>query len=109
VLFSAARAKLHGLITSIEYIPNATLAADATNFKTLTVTKYNAAGAGGVVVGTLTTVLGFTKWVAASFTLSAVAHALEVLEGDNFTIQNSHAASGAVTPAGVLRVNGKVI
>ncbi len=110
VIFSTPRAKLHGIIIAIEYIPNATLGADATNYKTLTVTKYDANGANGVVVGTLTTVAGFaTKWKAYTFTLSVVAHALEVLEGDNFTIQNSHAVSGAITPAGVLRVLGKVI
>lgn len=110
VIFSSSRAKYHGIITAIEYIPNATLGADATNYKTLTVTKYDSNGANGVVVGTLTTVLGFaTKWKAYAFTLSVVAHALEVLEGDNFTIQNSHAVSGAVTPAGVIRVVGKVI
>lgn len=110
VIFSNPRAPYHGLITAIEYIPNATLGADGTNYKTLTVTKYDKDGANGVVVGTLSTAAGFaTKWKAYAFTLSAVAHALEVLEGDNFTIQNSHAASGSVTPAGELRVLGKVI
>jgi len=108
IQFSQARAKLHGKITSIEFIANATLAADATNYKTLTVTKYAADGTAPVVVGTMTTVLVTTKWVAKAFTLSAVAGALDVLEGDTFTIQNSHTASGAVTPAGVIRINGKV-
>ena len=110
IQFSEARAKLHGMITSIEYVPNATLAATGgTDFKTLTVTKYDSAGANPVVVGTMTTTLVQTKWVAKAFTLSAVAHALEVLEGDQFTIQNSHGGSGAVTPAGVIRINGKAI
>jgi hypothetical protein len=109
VIFSNPRAPLHGIVTGIDLIPNATLGADATNYKTLTVTKYNSAGSGGVVVGTMTTILGLTKWVAYAFTLSATASHLEVLEGDIFTIQNSHTVSGAVTPAGVLRVYGKVI
>ncbi len=108
IQFSQPRAKLHGVITSIEFIANATLAADATNYKTLTVTKYAADGSTPVVVGTMTTVLVTTKWVAKAFTLSAVAGALDVLEGDTFTIQNSHAVSGAITPAGVIRINGKV-
>lgn len=109
IQFSDARAKLHGVITSIEFIANATLAADATNYKTLTVTKYAADGTTPVVVGTMTTVLVTTKWVAKQFTLSAVAGALNILEGDLFTIQNSHTGSGAVTPAGVIRINGKAI
>lgn len=109
VIFSSPRAKIHGLITSIEFIPNATLAADATNYKTLTVTKYASDGTTPVVVGTMTTVLVTTKWVAKSFTLSAVAGALTILEGDIFTIQNSHAATGAITPAGVIRINGKAL
>lgn len=108
--FNVARAKLHGKITSIEFIANATLAATGgTDFKTLTVTKYAADGTAPVVVGTMTTVLVTTKWVAKAFTLSAVAGALDILEGDIFTIQNSHGGSGAVTPAGVIRVNGKAI
>ena len=106
--FNIPRAKVHGLITGIEFIANATLAADATNYKTLTVTKYAADGTTPVVVGTMTTVLVTTKWVAKAFTLSAVAGALNILEGDTFTIQNSHAASGAVTPAGQIRITGKV-
>ncbi len=109
VIFSNPRAKLHGTITGIEFIANATLAADATNYKTLTVTKYDSAGANPVVVGTMTTILVTTKWVAKAFALSAVAGALDILEGDIFTIQNSHAASGAITPAGVIRITGKVL
>lgn len=109
-IFNVARAKLHGTITSIEFIANATLAATGgTDFKTLTVTKYAADGTTPVVVGTMTTVLVTTKWVAKAFALSAVAGALDILEGDIFTIQNSHGGTGAVTPAGVLRVNGKAL
>lgn len=108
-IFSQPRAKLHGRITAIEFIANATLAASGgTNYKTLTVTKYDSTGANGVVVGTMTTVLVTTKWVAKAFTLSGTSANLDVLEGDIFTIQNSHAGSGATTPAGVLRVVGKV-
>lgn len=110
IQFSEARAPLHGVITGIEFIANATLAATGgTNFKTLTVTKYAADGTTPVVVGTMTTVLVTTKWVAKSFTLSAVAGALNILEGDTFTIKNGHDGSGATTPAGVIRIIGKAI
>jgi len=109
VIFNGPPAKLHGRITGVDYIPNATLGVDGSNYKTLTVTKYDANGANGVVVGTLSTAAGFaTKWKTYAFTLSATSANLDKLEGDVFTIQNAHTGSGSVTPAGQIRVTMKV-
>ncbi len=97
------RSQLHGTVTGFRYIPSATLAADATNYKTITISKRTAALPGtAVVLGTLTSVLGFTAFTPRAFTLSAVGGALDLLPTDILTITNSHAASGAVVPVGAV-------
>jgi hypothetical protein len=97
------RAQLHGTVTGFRYIPSATLAADATNYKTITISKRTAAAPGtAVVLATLTSVLGFTEWTPRAFTLSAVAGVLDLLPTDIITIKNAYAASGAVVPVGAV-------
>ena len=97
------RAQLHGTVTGFRYIPSATLAADAVNYKTITISKRTAADpATAVVLATLTSVLGFTAWTPAAFTLSAVANVLDLLPTDILTIKNAVTASGAVCPVGAV-------
>lgn len=103
------RDQLHGTVTSFRYTPSATLAADATNYKTITISKRTAALPGtAVVVATLTSVLGFTAYTPVLFTLSAVAGVLDLLEDDVLTIKNAATASGAVVPVGAVDGTMKV-
>ncbi len=97
------RQAIHGTVTGFKYTPAATLAADATNYKTITISKRTAADpTTAVVLATLTSVLGFTAWTPAAFTISAVAGVLDLLPTDILTIKNGHAASGAVCPVGAV-------
>ena len=97
------RAQLHGTVTGFRYTPSATLAADATNYKTITISKRTAALPGtAVVLATLTSVLGFTAFTPRAFTLSAVANVLDLLPTDIITISNGHTASGAIVPVGAV-------
>jgi hypothetical protein len=97
------RSQLHGTVTGFRYIPSATLAADAVNYKTITISKRTAADpTTAVVLATLTSVLGFTAFTPRAFTLSAVANVLDLLPTDIITIKNAATASGAVVPVGAV-------
>lgn len=105
------RARVHGKVTRVDFVVEGTTlaASGATDYKTMTLSKRDGAGGSPVVVATVDTqTTAFTQWTAVSFTLSAVAGALDLLETDLLTIQESHASSGAIIPAGTLRVFTKV-
>ncbi len=105
------RPKLHGTITAIDLlVEGTTLAASgATNFTTTTVWKRDGAGGAAVSVGTMTTVAATTQFTAKAFVLSVVAGALDLLETDILTVTKTHGASGAITPAGKIRVTQRVM
>lgn len=105
------RPRLHGSVAKVEFVvAGATLGASGgTDYKTITVSKRDGAGGSPVVIATANTkTTAFTQWTAVDFTLSAVAGALDLLETDIVTIQESHGGSGAIIPAGNLRVSLKV-
>lgn len=105
------RPKLHGTLTAVEFtVEGATLAASgATNFATFTLYKRDGAGGAAVSVATITTkTIAFTQWTTVSFTLSAVAGAVDLLETDLLTLVRTTGASGAIVPAGTLRAILKV-
>lgn len=109
------RAKLHGLVTSIEFV-GAAATADPTDYATITIAKRSLADAyaSPTTLGTYDTRAtptgqgAITAFTPAAFSLSAVAHALELLETDIVTITITKAASGKQL-IGEFLVNGKVI
>lgn len=106
-----SRAKLHGTVIGVEFVVDGTtLAASGnTDFTTLTVWKRDGAGGTAVSVATITTkTIAFTQWTAVSFTLSAVAGALDLLETDLLTLVKTHGGAGAIVPSGSVRVIEKV-
>ncbi len=106
-----SRQKIHGKVSAIEFsVTGATLAASgATNYTVFTVWKRDGVGGSPVSLGTLSTaLLAFTQWTTLSFTLSAVAGALDLLETDLITVTKTHGSSGAIAPAGNFRVVQKV-
>ena len=99
-----------GLIKAIYFIPGAAITADASDFATLTVRKYDAAGANDEIVGTLTTELvagggigNATAGVRYAFTL--VSAQLPVVAGGSLTFEIAKAMSGVVVPASLFEVH----
>lgn len=104
------RKPLHGHITSIAIVPNATLAAALTNTATLTIYKIDSTtGVVGAAVGTFTTgTQSLTKRQPMLFTLSATSTDLDMLETDVLGFARTHASSGAVIPQSMIQANMKV-
>jgi hypothetical protein len=103
------RTKTHGVITSIEIVPSASLSATSGNDRTITVWKVDTLGvASPVSVGTFTTTTALVAQTAAAFTLTATAADLNLLETDMLTYSTVHASAGAVIPQSAIRVNMKV-
>lgn len=95
-------------ITGITYRCGATgiTGADATA-PTLTIFKRDSAGANQVSVGTFVFNLAagaFTTGMRATFTLSAVAGALQVPAGGCLTYTRTHAGGGIVVPGGGITI-----
>jgi len=104
------RTKVHGIITSIEIIPSAALSATSGNDRTITIWKIDTLGVNAAVsVGTFTTTTALVAQTAATFTLSAVAGALHMLETDILGYSTVHASSGAIIPQSAIRANMKAI
>jgi hypothetical protein len=104
------RAKTHGVLTSVEIVPSAALAATSGNNRTITVWKIDSLGvAAAVSVATFVTTTALVAQTAAAFTLSAVAGALNLLETDILAYSTVYTASGAVIPQSAIRANMKVL
>lgn len=105
------RPKVKGTVTSIEFT-GAAIAADVTDYITVTVSKRDGAGGGAVSLGTYDSRAAnqgaVTAFTPASFLLSVVAGALYLLETDVVTITTVKGGSGKVITGQVL-VNGKAI
>lgn len=103
-------AKLHGKIQAIQFT-GAAVAADNTDYVTITVSKRDGAGGAAVVLGTYDSRAAnqgaVTAFVPAAFSLSVVAGALNVLETDVITLTVAKGGAGKVL-TGALRVITKV-
>lgn len=110
---SMVRERLHGVVTAIYFDTYGTVAADASDGATINVYKADGAGGTHVLMGSYNTLTGqqgaIAAGVPASFSLSAVAGALNVLETDVFSYEVTKSASGKIVPVGTLRVVQKVI
>jgi hypothetical protein len=102
------RTKTKGTVIAVEFdVEGTTLSASGgTDYTTLSV--YRRAGQAGdtpVLIATADTkTTAWTQWTTISFTLSAVAGALDNLETSLLTVVKTHGGSGAIVPAGNLRV-----
>lgn len=108
---SIRRPRVKGTITSIVF-NGAAIAANNTDYITVTVAKRDGAGGSPVTLGTYDSRAAnngaVTAFVDASFTLSVVAGALNLLETDIVTITVAKSGSGQ-TITGEFLINGKVI
>lgn len=107
------RAKQHGVVTGVQVINNAAIAASDTDNAVITVSKRDGAGGAAVVVATYSTAVtaaqgALTAFVPGNFLLSVVAGALNLLETDVLTITATKGGAGKQLAA-VVRVIQKVI
>lgn len=106
-------ARVHGPVAAVYFdVSGTTLAASGgTDYKTLILCKRTAALPGTqVTVATADTkTTAWTQFTSIPFTLSAVAGAIDLLEDDLLTVYETHGGSGAIIPAGKIRVIRKAI
>jgi len=106
-------ARVHGPVAAVYFdVTGATLAASGnTDYKTFILCKRTAADPSTqVTVASATTkTTAWTQYTSIAFTLSAVAGAVDLLEDDLLSIYETHGGSGAIIPAGKLRVIRKAI
>lgn len=104
-------ARVHGPVAAVYFdVTGTTLAASGdTDFKTLILCKRTAADPSTqVTVASATTkTTAWTQYTSIAFT--AVAGAVDLLEDDLLSIYETHGGSGAIIPAGKLRVIRKAI
>jgi hypothetical protein len=104
-------ASVHGKVAAVKFdVEGTTLAASGvTDYGVLTLWKRPAAGGTAVAVASVDTqTTAFTKWETVTFTLSVVSGAVDVNETDQLTLIRTHGGSGAIIPAGKVRVFRKV-
>lgn len=105
--------KFHGLVTGVEFV-GAAVAADNTDYVTITIKKYVASDsyATGVTVATYDSRAAnqgaISAFTPAAFALSATAANLAKLETDRYTLTVAKGGSGK-TLTGSILVNGKAI
>ena len=102
--------KLHGQLSAVQFA-GAAIAANDTDYVTLTLSKRDGAGGGAVVLATYDSRAAnngaVTAFVPKAFTLSAVAGALDILETDVVTLKEEKGGSGQ-SVIGAVRAIGKV-
>ncbi len=100
------RAPYAGTVSAVTFTPEANVVADATNYRTLTLTNKGADGNGTTAVATLTFNAGGTRndFDESSFTLSGTPANLTVAEGDILAIVETVAGTGLANPGGLVRV-----
>lgn len=104
---------LVGLVTAVDFV-GAAIAADNTDYVTITIKKYGAADsyASGTSIATYDSRAAnqgaITAFTPAAFALSAVSGATTLLDTDVLTLTVAKAGAGK-TLTGAIRVNGKVI
>jgi hypothetical protein len=105
------RVGVHGTVTAVQFI-GAAVAADNTDYVTITIAKRDGAGGGATTVATYDSRAAnqgaVTAFVPAAFALSGTAAALRLLETDVLTITVAKGNAGKVL-TGAIRVVQRVI
>lgn len=97
-------------IESVQYLPQGTLTANATNFATLIVEKATGAGAATTVASFATDTVTTDDLVAlVAKTIPVTASASIVAAGQSVSFRITKTASGVAVPAGRFQVNYKVL
>jgi hypothetical protein len=96
-----------GTVTGISYTPEAAITGHATESRTLTLVNKGQAGIGTTVIGTLAYLAGVNgvAFDERAFTLSVVAGATTLVEGDILAFVSTHVGgTGLADPGGKVQV-----
>lgn len=95
-----------GTVAAASFTPEANITGDNTNTRTLTIVNKGQDGNGTTVVATLALITGVTPtdFNEQAFTLSVVANATTVAEGDMLAIAETVAGTGLANPGGNVEV-----
>src|SRR5688572_24992635 len=104
--FTVGEVNADGRVTSVTYTPEAASTGDNTNKRTYTLVNKGQAGAGTTVIATLDLVTGnnLVAFDEKAATLSVVANAVNVVQGDILAWTSTHAGTGLVDPGGTVKV-----
>ena len=96
-----------GTVTGVSYTPVANMTGDNTNTRTFTLVNKGADGNGTTVIATraMTTGTNATDFNEDALTLSVVAGATTVAEGDVLAWVSTFAASGLADPGGLVQID----
>ncbi|KAA6216394.1 hypothetical protein [Streptomyces filamentosus] len=100
------QAPFAGVVTSVQYVPEAAITGAATNNRTVSLVNKGQAGSGTTTVASLT----FDNGVNAAandekaITLSGTAANLVLAAGDTLQWRSIHVATGIADPGGVVRI-----
>jgi len=100
------QAPFAGVVTSVQYVPEAAITGAATNNRTVSLVNKGQAGSGTTTVASLT----FDNGVNAAandekaITLSGTAANLVLAAGDTLQWRSIHVATGITDPGGVVRI-----
>jgi len=100
-------APFDGTVTAVTYTPIANITGDNTNTRTLTLVNKGLDGNGTTVIATraLTTGVNSTDFNEDTLTLSVVAGATTVVEGDVLAWVSTFAAAGLADPGGLVQID----
>lgn len=103
---SVGEAPFAGTVTGVTYTPEAAMTGDNTNSRTFTLVNKGQAGVGTTVIATLamTTGVNGVAFDEKPFTLSAVAGATTVAEGDILAFVSTFVGAGIADPGGLVQV-----
>jgi hypothetical protein len=103
---TVGQAPFAGTVTAVTLTPEAAVTGDNTNTRTFTLVNKGQSGAGTTVIATLalTTGVNLTAFDEKAFTLSVVADATDVAEGDVLAVVEAVAASGLAHSGGQVEV-----
>lgn len=103
---SVDEAPFAATVSGVSLTPEAAITGDNTNTRTLTLVNKGQAGAGTTVVATLafTTGVNGVAFDERAFTLSAVAGATTLVDGDILAVVETVAGTGLANPGGLVQV-----
>lgn len=96
-----------GEVTSVEFIPEANISGATATARTLTLVNKGADGNGTTVIATLAFIddIDATDFNSIDFTLSVVADATNIAEGDVLVLSEAVTSTGTANPGGKIKVH----
>ena len=95
-----------GTVSAVTFTPDAAITGATATKRTMTLENRGQDGSGTTVIATLDFITGVNgvKHDESAFTLSVVANALNVVQGDILALKEAVTSSGTVNPGGRLEI-----